>query len=339
MNHQSLRNLYLKNRLFIILLVIVLFCYGSYRFYHRLPRTDNAFVVANIRPISAQVSGYLTHIYVRNNEYVKKGQPLFTIFKAPYELAYQEAEKNYALAQLHEKVLPLEIAKNQAAINAAYDAYSIAADKSKRAEKLAIHGFEAQQQTVDLSKIAQQKYALWQESHQQGAILQEQLKSAEITTQQRSQQLMLAKIHLQQTTVYARSNGTVNNMHLAIGAGVTAQQTLFSFVNTQNWWVQANMKETELAHVRAGDKASIKLLMYPHHVFQGVVSNTGWGVGRQQTATHSGLSTVADENQWILLPQRFPVQIKILNPSPAYPLHVGASADVIIHISDKATQS
>lgn len=65
-------------------------------------------------------------------------------------------------------------------------------------------------------------------------------------------------------------------------------------------------------------------------MFHGVVISTNWAVGRQETQASSQLQKVARENEWVLLPQRFPVQIKILDLDPKFPLNVGASTYVYI---------
>ena len=58
--------------------------------------------------------------------------------------------------------------------------------------------------------------------------------------------------------------------------------------------------------------------------------NTLWAADRQTTAPKSQLQKVVNENEWLLLPQRFPIQIKILDPDPNYPLNPGSSAYVYI---------
>jgi multidrug resistance efflux pump len=93
--------------------------------------------------------------------------------------------------------------------------------------------------------------------------------------------------------------------------------------------VQANFKETVLRHVKPGMKARITFPMYPGQEFTGTVETLGWNVNRQQSA-RNGLPVVEKENEWFLLPQRFPVQIALDQPPPDYPLHVGQSANVQI---------
>ena len=71
-------------------------------------------------------------------------------------------------------------------------------------------------------------------------------------------------------------------------------------------------------------------MYYFDKIFHGIVVNKIWAADRQNTSTHNQQQIVNDDNQWLKLPQRFPIQIKILDPDPNYPLNPGASAYVYI---------
>ena len=95
--------------------------------------------------------------------------------------------------------------------------------------------------------------------------------------------------------------------------------------------MQANFKETELGNVKIQDKVNIRLRMYSgQKVYHGNIVSVNWAVNRQTTNNDNKLQDIASENDWVLLPQRFPVLIKIEKPDPDFPLHVGASAYVKI---------
>lgn len=64
--------------LMIATFAILLAALFYYLYRHWEPFTQNAFVTANTRPVSAIMEGYVTDIRVRNNQFVKKGDPLFT---------------------------------------------------------------------------------------------------------------------------------------------------------------------------------------------------------------------------------------------------------------------
>ena len=79
-----------------IAVVLAAFVVGVYHlFSYMIPFTDNAFVVTNVTPVAADVSGFISEIHVKNGQQVKKNQALFTVYQPPYELAYQQASADY----------------------------------------------------------------------------------------------------------------------------------------------------------------------------------------------------------------------------------------------------
>ena len=144
--------------------------------------------------------------------------------------------------------------------------------------------------------------------------------------------LELEKIWTQQTTVTALSDGYVVNMTLSPGGYYKPGDILFAFIDTSAWYVQANFKESELSLIRSGTPARIWLRQYPGHEYRGEVCSTGWGSERRLTSLHTGVADVKNENEWFVLPQRYPVQIRILDPDQHLHLHFGGSAYVELEI-------
>lgn len=135
-----------------------------------------------------------------------------------------------------------------------------------------------------------------------------------------------AKLNLSFTHVTAPASGTLINFNLRQGSSVNPGFVLFSLVEEQGWWVDANYKETQLKSIHPGQKATIELDLYPNHVFKGIVEKVSVGSG-------SAFSLLPAENatgNWVKVTQRFPVKIKIQDMDSQYPLRVGASATVTI---------
>ena len=101
---------------------------------------------------------------------------------------------------------------------------------------------------------------------------------------------------------------------------------LFAIVEQKNWWIQANFKETDLSRIKVGQPATIKLDIYPHHVFHGVVE----ALSQSSGAIFSLLPPENAAGNWVKVTQRFPVRIRISDLDPDYPLRAGASATVKI---------
>ena len=285
---QALFNLIKRSKVIVIIVFFLIIVYVGYFFVTRSTTTDNAYVVAKIQPVAAEVSGRVAAVYVSNNQMVEKGTLLFALDAKPYENQLQQAKLNLQAAQI---------------------------------DYLSVKELLANYQQKDL---LQQNAAEFQS-------LKANLDRAKIKEKQSQLAVEVAKAQLAATKVYAVENGVVSNLFLAKGTLIHAYQTLFSFIDTNQWWVQANFKETDLANVKKGDKAIIRLRMYlGAKIYQGMVEDTNWAVGRRAADSADLLQSVPQENQWLLLPQRFPVLIKIDKPDPKFPLHVGASAYVTI---------
>ena len=90
---------------------------GYYWYLHRKPFTQNAFLVANTRPVSPLVEGYLTDVFVRNGQKVRKGEPLFAVFRPPYEWSVRELR--HAIAAEEARLAALDSRLKSAGAHAA----------------------------------------------------------------------------------------------------------------------------------------------------------------------------------------------------------------------------
>lgn len=144
-----------------------------------------------------------------------------------------------------------------------------------------------------------------------------------------------AELNLAHTNIYAPADGYLVNFSVRPGTLITADQPLFALIENQQWWVDANYKETDLARIRSGQTAKIVLASYPDHIFKGLVQSISSGSG-------SAFSLLPPENatgNWIKVTQRFPVKVLILDPAPKFPLRVGATASVTIDTATIDTTS
>ncbi len=315
--------------LLVIGLAVLLSVY--HLFSYLIPFTDNAFVVTNITPIAANVSGFISEIHVRNGQKVHQDDPIFTVFQRPYQLAYAQAHANYEQGRQRIQVLEKQRAKAQALVKAA------AADLHKAEYELKLKQGQEVAEAVamlEVKKLVFEVQNAEQKMHsaeQEVAIILAQIKEQQQTLLSLKAQQDNALLNLNLTVVRAPNSGVVDNFYLALKTPIKIHEPVASFIDTSNYYIQANFNETDLRKVRVGDKAYIILRMYYFDkVFHGVVTNGLWAAERQTTVAKSQLQKVQNENEWLLLPQRFPLQIKILDLDPNYPLNPGASAYVYI---------
>lgn len=315
-----------------IIVISLAFAIGIFHiFSYLIPFTDNAFVVTNVTPVAADVSGFITDIHVKNGQHVKKNDPIFTVYQTPYQLAYQQASADYQEGLKKIIVFQKEIDKTMALIKStdaelAKAKYGLGLKQDKSVAE-AVSTLEIKNLSYDVATLSNRRDSLQQEVE----ILRAKIEQQKHTIASLKAKKDNAKINLELTVVRAPGDGVIDNMYVSPNTPIEIHKPVFSFIDTSNYYVQANFNETDLRNVRIGDKAYIILRMYYFDkIFHGVVVNSIWPAERQVTAPKSQIQVVSNENEWLLLPQRFPLQIKILDPDPNYPLNPGASAYVYI---------
>jgi membrane fusion protein, multidrug efflux system len=304
-----------------------------YLFSFLFPFTDNAFVVNNIRPVAALTSGYITKIYVTNGEAVKKGQKLFTVFKKPYLYALEQLSADLGAAKAQLAALQTTYERDQKLSDNEQRLYTKLAQDDKKYQK----GYQLKSISLITLQNSQQETQgakdKWAASLKQLEIDQHQIKAQEHEIKSLEARFKNAKVNLELTNVYAHGNGIIQNLFFTVGTPVNLNQPLFSLVDTDHIFIQANFNETDLRDVRKG----VKVLIYPRmylgrKIFHGVIDSDYWGANRQLVDNRTQLQNVINENQWILLPQRLPVIIRITDPDPNYPLRIGTSAYVYVQV-------
>lgn len=118
-----------------------------------------------------------------------------------------------------------------------------------------------------------------------------------------------AKLNLSYTRILAPTTGIVNKKNVNVGANLSVGQDLMTIIPLSNLWVTANFKETQLEHMREGQKVEIKVDALGGKKFHGVVKQIGG-------ATGSRLSLFPPENatgNYVKVVQRIPVRIDFTN--------------------------
>lgn len=319
--------------LFIVLLIFIILCSIYWLYWHLTPFTSDAFVFADTRAVTPWVEGYISDIYAKNNQFVKKGEPLFTTYVPPYELKVKILE--HEIAATREKLNGCRAS----VLQAIEDIKCIDADISNSSylNSRAIEMLKSSAISEDYAVLQNRnlKVNLARKSAAQYKVqsLQHECSFLEAKLKQLSESLNLSKIWHKQTTVTALCDGIVNNMMISPGSYCKPGEILFAIVDTSNWYIQANFKESELSEIRPGTQAVIRLRQYPGKIYYGTVESSCLSAERRKTDRQSGMTEVTKNNVWFPLPQRFPVQIKITNPDEL--LNFGASAYVTLDIPSR----
>ena len=319
----------------LILAGALIFCAGFWLYWHLKPFTSDAFVFANTRPVSPWTAGYITGIFVKNNQFVKKGTPLFSVYLPPYELKVKELEHEQEFLAAQLKSCEAKFKSAQEEIK------TFRADIEKfrylfsRGEAMFKSSAISEDYVVDQKRNLNVALARMAAAEHRAEALKHECAALRARIKKNHAALKLENIWCNQTTVNALSDGYVVNMTLSPGGYYKPGEVLFAFVDSSAWYVQANFKESELSEIKNGTPARIWLRQYPGRSYRGVVCGTGWGVERRLASLHTGVAEVKKENEWFILPQRYPVQIRIVDPDKNLHLHFGGSAYVELDIPSR----
>src|SRR5262244_966537 len=138
-----------------------------------------------------------------------------------------------------------------------------------------------------------------------------------------------AELDLEFTHVRAPFSGRVVNLNISNGAFARIGVEVFTLVDTGNWYVMANFRETQLRHIPDGAPVDLYLQSHPGRHFRGTVVGLGWAVLPENGTSVNGLPRVERSLDWIRLAARFPVRIKVEDPDESF--RIGASAVATVH--------
>jgi len=304
-----------------------------WRHEERYPSTQDAYVGANIINVAAQVTGQVSAVHVTENQPVKNGDLLFTIDDTQFKASVDQAQAGLDSATQQAQAFSTQITAAEAAVQSSQSAFDTAKNNFERTKALFSDGDAAQvsldQATTDFAEASARLTAAQAAllSLQSGvAARQDDILSAKA-------QLEIAQADLAWTKVYATADGWIANLTLRPGSAVAANAPQFSIVESADWWVDANFKETSLPRIRPGQPVTVQIDMLPGVSLTGKVASIGRGSGD----VFSLLPSENSSGNWVKVTRRFPVRVE-LDPTDA-PLRVGGSSTVVVdttsHTGDK----
>jgi len=307
----------------------------------RHPQTDDAVVTADVIGVVPQVSGTITELHVADNQRVKQGDLLLVVDPRPYEFAVQRARADVASLDGEIDVTDRKIQGQRYAVAAARASVQRmeaqlknATDNLNRLEPLLSREFVTPDK-IDQARTAKLAAAAGLDEARQ-KMEQADRDVGDLVALKAKRDAALAargkaELDLEYCYVRAQFDALVVNLHTTIGQFVGPGPTpLFSLVDTRNWYVLADYRETELKHIAPGMEAEIYVLTAPRYHLRGTVQGIGWGVNPEDQPIVSGLPQIKRELNWVHIAQRFPVRIRIDDPDPADVFRVGASAVAIV---------
>jgi membrane fusion protein, multidrug efflux system len=295
--------------------------------------TENAYVKADIVAVSARVDGRVAAVEVQENQPVAVGEVLFRIDPEPFRIALALAEAKVLAVRHQIEASRAELRQVEAEIEEAQQRVNFFDQQAQRQRELRQSGITSQ---VALEEMEMELAA----ARQRVSALREKLSTVlarlggdpasptelHPAFRQAEAERDMAALALADATVRAPVAGLVSRMRLQPGEWVEAGVPAFTIVDPGSAWVEANLKETELQHVRQGQAVEVVLDAYPGLVWRGQVDSLS-------AATGAEFAVIPPQNatgNWVKVVQRLPVRIAIEVDDGLPPLRAGMTARVAI---------
>ena len=257
--------------------------------------TDDAYLQADITPISAKVGGYIHSVPTDDFQHVVAGQLIAEVVDDDYRAAVAQAESGLAAARAQSEAIAAQSQLQQATIDAAAAVISSTtaalAQNSRdlsRQQRLLSSGSSTEEASERLSTTGRQlsaqlaqNRAQWGAAKKQLAVLaaQEAQTRASIAAQQAG--LALAQLNLGYTRILAPQDGVLGQRQVRPGQYVAPGAQITTLTPLPKLWVIANFKETQLTHMAVGQQSEIEVDSFPGQPLKGHVVAFSPGSGSQ----------------------------------------------------------
>ncbi len=300
----------------------------------RIQETENANLRQARVTISSETAGRIVDLRIADNMVVKEGDVLFAVDPEPYRIALAQADAALAQARLQVEQLRAAYGQAETQVKTAEGEVRYFTEQLDRQRELSGKGVATKaaldSAARDLLKAQDAKAAA------DDAILSARAAlGGDPTIATDGHPAVMAALaarekaayQLSQTTVRAPAAGIVSQASsFKLGQFVTAGTSLFSLVETGDVWIEANFKETQLTHMKVGQKAEVTLDTYPDRPLTATIDSIGAGTG----AEFSLLPAQNATGNWVKVTQRIPVRLKVSSEDAELLLRTGMSATVSV---------
>jgi membrane fusion protein (multidrug efflux system) len=295
--------------------------------------TDNAYVKANIVPISAAVTGRVIEVVARDNQPVEAGALLFRLDPVPYQIAVDGARAQMDVVRTDVQSLRAEYRATLQEAAEGRERIDFLARQFERQERLkekgmtrgdtydeARHNLEAARRRLD--SIREKTNRVLAELSGDPHMPVERLpRYAEVRAAYDA-----AMLDLSRALIKAPFAGVVSNMKLQVGEFVEKGAPMFSLIESGPLWIEANYKETQLTYMTAGQPAKVVADAYPDQEWPASVETIA-------SATGAEFAVLPPQNatgNWVKVVQRVPVRIKVEQPPGKPQLRAGMTVTVTV---------
>jgi multidrug resistance efflux pump len=326
----------------IIVLLLIVLSLAWYFVSDRLtPYTSQARVQAFVVPVAAEVAGKVLKVYVKNNDEVQAGQPLFDIDPTPYRITLQRSRSDYESVRLSVNGATASVQAARATLQAAVASRVFAQQDATRLEQIyaedpgalsvrRVQNAQAARLTAQSQETkAEADLRKAQETAGASGDKNAQLASARAAIEK-------AELDLKRTQVVAPAGGSVTDLRTDVGQFAQVGAPAMTLIAIHDLWISADMTENNLGNINPGDKVAIVLDIMPGEILKGRVRSVGTGISPGKQAQPGALPEVENSRDWLRQAQRFPVAVEF-DPSERSRLRkvrIGGQADVLVYTGD-----
>jgi membrane fusion protein (multidrug efflux system) len=308
---------------------------GAYFFVtgQRFVTSENAFVKANMVAISTEIAGKVTAVEIGEHAFVRAGQILFRIDDAPYRIALDETKASMQWIRNEVESLRAAYRVKQAETRLAADDLAYFERSFKRRQKLLLRGNVSQERFDQARRnrdSARQKITILRQEINQiltGLSGDPDLKVEDYPKYRRARAAFdRASLDLERTVIRAPTSGRVSKVTLEPGEFVKVAVPLFAIISDRTIWIEVNLKETQLTHVRLGQAVTVEIDAYPDVIWRATVDSISPATGAEFAILPPQNAT----GNWVKVVQRLPVRLAFEDAKGGPELRAGMSAAIEI---------
>ncbi|MFC3052724.1 HlyD family secretion protein [Kordiimonas pumila] len=299
----------------------------------RIIVSDNAYIRMGIISGASKVSGEITAVHVKRNQHVTAGDLIAELDDVDAQAKLLEAKAKLLSQRSLVEAIRLHYFKTKAALEKEQETLAFETREFKRAEKL------AKDQAVSEANLDDHRHKV-EESKREIAVLEQDVKMAlsqignnpDFNGDQHPMVLQalaavrLAELALEHLEVRVHTDGIITQLDLHPGEFVTAGYPIFGLTVEDDMRIEANLKETELTHVKIGQVADVEVDALPGIIFKGKIVSINPATGSEFAVLPAQNAT----GNWVKVTQRIPVQIELDKQQDLSNLRAGYSVEVSI---------
>jgi membrane fusion protein, multidrug efflux system len=306
----------------------------GWKYVQSYESTDDAQIDGHIDPLSSRIDGTVIAVHAEDDDRVKKGELLVEIDPRDYEVAVEQAKARVELAFAQVASAKQDYAASLANVREAYAANFKAQRDAHR------YSILLAQQVVPLEQYDQYTAVAWVDAAKVDSAREAAGSSLKAIAARQADAdaakaaLDQALLNLSYTKIYAPANGIVGKRSVQLGSRIQPGQTLMFITETDDIWVTANFKETQLARMHRGEKVTIHVDTFGRN-YRGYVEHMPGASGDR-------FSLLPPENatgNYVKVVQRLPVRILLdSGQDPNHQLHPGMSVEPTVWLQQSHQQ-